>query len=450
MSDRQKILEHFESQKDTWQKKAAEGIEKYRKGDATFKVVDKNGNTLPNVKVKVSQSGHEFRFGANIFMLDELETPEKNEIYKKTFPEFFNMATLPFYWNSIEPVKGSPRYHIGCEKMYRRPPIDLCIDFCREHNIEPREHALAYEQWFPEWLKGASTEEVKTELERRYREVSELYADKIPTIEVTNEMFWAKGSTDFFTDPDYVNFCFKLARKYFPNNILCINEATEFIWKEAEDSNGKYYDYVKENIEKGAPIDAIGLQYHMFYRAEHEYGATRRTYDPENLYRTLDRFGAFGKDIHLTEITIPAYTDSPEDEELQAQIVENLYTIWFSHPKMTQIVYWNIVDGYAHVWGADPVKIRETQGNMAIGENYFRGGLLRFDMSPKPAFNRLKHLIKELWHTDESLVTSADGMASLRAFYGSYDIEIETQNGEKITKTVDISSKKENNFVFEV
>jgi hypothetical protein len=43
-------------------------------------------------------------------MLDELETEEKNEKYKKYFAELFNMATLPFYWDTLEPEKGKPRY----------------------------------------------------------------------------------------------------------------------------------------------------------------------------------------------------------------------------------------------------------------------------------------------------------------------------------------------------
>ena len=43
-------------------------------------------------------------------MLDELETEEKNEKYKKCFAELFNMATLPFYWRDLEPEKGKQRY----------------------------------------------------------------------------------------------------------------------------------------------------------------------------------------------------------------------------------------------------------------------------------------------------------------------------------------------------
>ena len=44
MNDRRKLLEFFEQQKETTEKRVAEGIEKHRKGDAVLKVTDKDGN----------------------------------------------------------------------------------------------------------------------------------------------------------------------------------------------------------------------------------------------------------------------------------------------------------------------------------------------------------------------------------------------------------------------
>ena len=78
MSERRKILDLFEEQKDFWEARVASGIEQHRKGDGRIKLVDQNGKPLSGVKVKLTQKSHQFRFGANIFMLDELETEEKN------------------------------------------------------------------------------------------------------------------------------------------------------------------------------------------------------------------------------------------------------------------------------------------------------------------------------------------------------------------------------------
>ena len=308
MSDRRQILDLFEEQKDYVNEKVAYSIEQHRKGDAKLTVTDKDGNPIKNAKIRVKQKSHEFRFGANLFMLDELETEEKNEKYKKYFSDVFNMATLPFYWDALEPERGKPRYAKDSPKVYRRPSPDLCIEFCEKHGIEPREHALAYDAFFPTWLYDANVEEVKSELERRYAEISERYANKIPTIEVTNEMEWEKGKTKFYDEPDYVEWCFKLAEKYFPNNELCINERTGLSWKDRCRATDKYYAYIEANMLKGARIDAIGMQYHLFNKAEFEYEKTRLMLNPESLYKHMDLYSNFGKPLQITEVTVPAYS----------------------------------------------------------------------------------------------------------------------------------------------
>lgn len=429
MENRRQVLELFEANKDALNARIERGIEAHRKGNARFTVTDQSGTPLPNAKIKVTQKKHAFRFGANIFMLDELETPEKNEQYKTYFKELFNMATLPFYWDATEPERGKTRYAKDSTPLYRRPPIDLCIEFCEQNGIEPREHALAYEHFFPKWLYDASIDEIKAALEQRYKEISERYADKIPTIEVTNEMEWKAGRTAFYEDPDYIEWCFKLAEKYFPNNQLVINEHTSAAWRDRCRATDKYYAYTEAAMLKGARIDAIGMQYHMFHKKEDDYEKTRITYDPDQLYRHMDLYAGLGKPLQVTEVTIPAYSNDEEDEAIQAEIIGYLYSIWFSHPSVEQIVYWNLVDGYAHFWDPDPAKIRASQGNMSLGENYYYGGLLRFDLTPKPAYFTVKNLLQKKWHTEESGVTDADGTFSFRGFYGDYDVEIETADG---------------------
>ena len=443
MNDRKKVLELFEQQEESTNERIKEGIEKYRKGNAEIVVTDKSGNPIPNAAIKVKQKTHEFRFGANLFMLDEFETDEKNEKYEINFADVFNMATLPFYWDALEPDRNNPRYDKDSPKVYRRPTPDLCIEFCEKHGIEPREHALAYDAFFPKWLYEASTEEVKRELERRYSEISERYADKIRTIEVTNEMEWQRGKTAFYDEPDFVEWCFKLAEKYFPNNQLGINEHTSLCWADKCRATDKYYSYIEANMLKGARIDAVGMQYHLFNKREDEYEKTRFTLNPENLYRHMDLYSNFGKPLQITEVTVPAYSWEAEDEEIQAEIIEKLYSIWFSHPNVEQIIYWNLVDGYAHVWDPDLEKIKASQGNMSLGENYYYGGLLRFDLSPKPAYYTIKNLIQNVWHTEETLVTSEKGTCSFRGFYGEYELEFD-EDGKTMKKTVFLSSKDDN------
>lgn len=443
MTERRKILDLFDEQNDYVEEKVSHGIETYRKGDGKVRIVDKNGKPVVGAKIKFSQKSHEFRFGANIFMLEELETPEKNDIYKKCFADVFNMATLPFYWDALEPERGKPRYAKDSPKVYRRPAPDLCLEFCEKHGIEPREHALAYDMFFPKWLYDAEIDEVKAELERRYSEIAERYADKIPTIEVTNEMKHARGKTKFYDDPDFVEWCFRLAEKYFPNNQLGINESRRFAWCDNCRTSDSYYAYTEAAMLKGARIDAIGMQYHLFNKLEEEYEKSRQMLNPRLLYAHMDMYSRLGKPLQITEITIPSYSWNPEDEELQAEMLEKLYSVWFSHPNVEQIIYWNLVDGYAHLWDPDPDKIRASQGDMSLGENYYYGGLLRFDMSPKPAYFKLKELLQEKWHTEAKAVTDADGYTAFRGFYGTYDVEI---NGKTVAE-IALSKKTDNEFI---
>ena len=436
MNDRRKVLEAFEQNKDYMEERINSGIEQNRKGYAEISVKDADGNAVPEAKISVTQKSHDFKYGANLFMLDEFETEEKNELYKKYFADSFNMATLPFYWDATEPEKGKTRYEKNSPKVYRRPPIDLCIEYCEKHGIEPREHALAYDAFFPNWLKDASVAEVKTALEKRFKEISDRYKDKIPTIEVTNEMEWGGGKTDFYTQPDYVEWCFKLAEKYFPANRLVINEWTGLPWGDRCMPTDKYYSYIEANILKGARIDAIGVQFHMFYRKEDEYENTRLFYDPVKLYAHMDLYANFGKPIQVTEVTIPAYSNDPEDEALQAEIIEKLYSIWFSHPNVEQIIYWNLPDGYAAF---------APQGDMTAGENYYYGGLLRFDMTPKPAYYAIKNLFEKKWHTEESLTADKDGAAKFKGFYGKYDVKIEV-GGKTVNREISLRKTGRNHF----
>ncbi len=403
-----------------------DGIEKNRKGDFSLKTP-----FAPGEKVHVKLKNHKFRFGCNMFMLDEIpDDKHKNELYKEKLAALFNMATVPFYWDATEPEEGHTRYGKDSEKIYRRPPAGLCVEFCEKHGIEPREHALCYDHFFPGWLRGKSDDVVKAHLEKRMQEITKRYAEKIPTIEVTNEMFWQDGwVTDFYLAPDFMEWCYKKAAEYFPNNELCINEWCA-IWEARACAYDAYYMMIENLLMKGCRIDAIGAQYHMFHRAEKYFDSTRLYYNLPHLFKTLDNYARFQKPIEITEVTVPAFTEDGADEMSQADVLERLYSLWFSHKNVSQIVYWNLADGYAAF---------TTPGNMTEGENYYRGGLLRFDMSEKPAYRRLYHLIKEVWATDEECAVGADGEVSFRGFYGEYEV---TAGGKTYKVNFDTDGKK--------
>ena len=328
MTNRREVLRYFDEQKDYVQQRVSEGIERNRKGNAKIRVTDKQRKTIPNTDVVIKQKSHEFRFGANLFVLEEMETREKNEAYKKYFSELFNMATVPFYWDATEPEKGFLRYAKDSPKIYRRPAPDLCVEFCEEHDIEPREHALAYDGTFPKWLYNASVSEVKRELERRFAEIAERYAEKIRTIEVTNEMEWDQGRTAFYDEPDYVEWCFKTAEKYFPKNQLCINDHTPLCWGDKGRATDKYYAYIEANMLKGARIDAIGMQYHLFNRRETEMEDTKLTLNPEKTPQ-IDNSAAsiYGLDFSEELVNVDRYKTVPAEKAYDFLIGEAKWNV---------------------------------------------------------------------------------------------------------------------------
>lgn len=437
------ILENFRRNEDMTEERLSHTVEHDRKGKAVVRVVDKSGNPVPNAKVRVKLRDHDFKLGANIFMLDEFESAEKNAIYRDTFSEVFNLATVPFYWSDLEPEQGKPRFSKDSPKIYRRPAPDLCVEYCEEKRITPKAHCLNYDVWSPMWLPD-DTDSVKFCLDKRIAECAERYRTRIPGWEVTNELFCGhyhtyeqnRHATNFFWDENVVEWSFNTARRYFPTNELIINEASHCWTSLFNHMRGQYYMQIERALMKGAPVDAVGMQFHMFYRAEDELRATAPYYDPAHLYNVMDTYNLLGLNQQITEVTIPCYTDDEEDEQLQADILEYLMKIWFSNPRMEAVVYWNLVDGYAAF---------APQGDMTAGENYYRGGLMRFDMTPKPALAMLKHLFGETWHTEESLTCDNGGYGAFRGFFGRYDVEIEVDG--KITKTeLHLTKKSENRF----
>ena len=176
------------------------------------------------------------------------------------------------------------------------------------------------------------------------------------------------------------------------------------------------FKVVKDFINKGLPIDEIGLQYHIFNTSEEMEGdMVIDTYlNVEYLLEILEIFDNYGLPMHISEITVPGSGQNEENEEIQAYLVEQLYKTWFATRNMKSIVWWNLVDGYA---AYAPLGTN-------LGENRCGGGLLRFDMTEKPAYKVLDRLINKEWKTNFTKIVS-DSELKFKGFYGEYEIIVD-------------------------
>lgn len=417
--NREIVLKSYLENAEILKKRNTENIEKFRKGEFTLAF-----SSCKPRKITVKQTKHAFLFGCNAFMLDSFEIPEKEPIYKEKFAKLFNQAVVPFYWSALEPVEGRLRFHKDSEKIYRRPTPDYVLDFCKEYDIEPKGHCLLWGIALPEWLQKYSAEEKKKIVERRFKEIAEEYADKIPSFDVINESasHYRSGMDALFERYDEI--ALQLGGKYFPNNKKIINETNEALWF-AYPEHGKYMPFVaqlNDFLRRGLPIDEIGLQYHIFQREEYLCGNNLNFFlNAKYMLEILDIYNAYGLPMHISEITVPSFWNSGEtNEEIQAEIVAWLYETWFATEHMKSIVWWNLADGYA-AWAPQ---------NTGEGENYYAAGLLRYDLSEKPVYKTLDKLINHDWKTNFETKTEKQEY-SFRGFYGKYQITVEDETGAK-------------------
>jgi GH35 family endo-1,4-beta-xylanase len=379
------------------------GIEKHRKGDAVIEVVGKDGKPLANATVEVRQQTHEFLFGCNLFVLDQLATPELNRKYEAAFTNLFNFATLPFYWRELEPEPGKPRFAEDSPRIWRRPPPDRLVKWCKANGITPKGHALMYAKtkFMPDWT---ARDDPKTFLQQSAKHMAEIaarYGRDIPIWDAVNEEMPRRiHFKEWHAVPDdYLAWCFQEAGRLFPKDVkLLINDGQ----LQAHYDTYDYMGLVKDLQQRGARVEGIGIQFHI----SRDSVLGGKLYTPAHLQDVYSQLGRLGLPLYITEITVPGVGES--GAELQAAIVANIYRLWFSTPAMAGVTWWNLGDGTAYE-----------------NENKALGGLLDAEMNPKPAYRELDRLINHDWKTRLTLKTDANGRACFRGFCGSYSYTAE-------------------------
>jgi GH35 family endo-1,4-beta-xylanase len=392
-------------------------IERYRTGHAVLRLEGPRGEPLPaGSTVRIEQTNHAFLFGSNIYAFNKMKTPADDAAYEEYFAKLFNFATLPFYWWAYEKRRG----------VTNRAETLKVVEWCRSHGITTKGHPLAWNLVDPQWLKAMDAPEILDAQLHRIRREVDAFKGEIDIWDVANEATSYDRETTRQRGPlltemikevgiiDFARAAFDEARRANPEAVLIINDYRN----DEAFADGIVSKLVGENGQ--ALYDVIGIQSHQ----HNEAWSVRKTWD------VCERYARFGKPLHFTETTFLSgeqarnlkkkrgeefvWSSTPDGERRQTEEVVRFYTLLFSHPAVEAITWWDFSDQRA--WMGAPA------------------GLLREDMTPKPAYWELRKLLKRKWWTTTEARLRKKGLVRFRGFFGEYRVTLDS-NGRRLSGT---------------
>ena len=379
----------------------AERIARHRMGTVTIVVRDWQGRLVPAAAVRIEQVRHAFLFGSNCFLWSQPAAPELERLYREYFARLFNAATLGFYWHTYESVRGAPRY----------AQTEEVLAWCREHKLVCKGHPLAWANLpDPAWLPDDPREIGELSL-GRVTDIVGRFRGRIELWDVVNEpslLLWEGTRHGVWAQAigtqAYVSEHLRAARAADPDARLLVNEVLTAY------PSYSVLDALRDR--SGQPLfDAVGIQSHMHLGP----------WAPRYVWEVCERYARLGRPLHFTEFTVLSGERLPgrrwgptrfEYEVMQGDAVPALYSLLFSHPAVEAVTWWDLSDRGAWKGAA--------------------GGLLRSDMSRKPAYERLEDLIKRQWWTRVRGETNPQGAFVFRAFYGRHQACVRHPAGREV------------------
>lgn len=405
-------------------------IQKNRVHNFRVRVLDAYGKPCRGMKLRAVHRNHDFTFGVcpngHISMTNHLACGEDREaeIYWERIGALFNAVTLWWGWRVLEPERGIHTFDRECGGY---GPMERMIRRAESLGQRITAHALLYprDDVSPQWLAECTEEEARKALETHVRETVERYRDRISCWHPVNEAY------------DEIQ----------KAGNLRVNEGLVYRWvsdlaphASIVDNGGHTIDpdFYEKGIRNaglfGGRVDDLGIRGYFelydsgavsFYKSiwEH-FGALAERYHRNVRFTEIgassaQRPGAYSTwDVDPTTAgqlgiaNVEEYREGqPITEETQADFLVRMYKLAFAHPAVKECTYWDLCDTYT--WN-------ETEG-----------GLIRPDLSPKPAYERLRKLIRGIWKTEAVLETDADGCCEFDGFDGEYEVELAArQSGE--------------------
>lgn len=375
-----------------WRSRANSGIEKYRKRDLQVTVVDRQGKPIKGAEVRIEQTKKAFPFGSAIS--GRFLTSAR---WQEEFKKHFNWAVLEneSKWTSNEPRQGTINYR----------QADNLIRWCQDNGIKMRGHCLFWEhtgdaQAWPLWMNNLNGEPFKAALEKRISDAMTHFKGKFECWDVDNEMLHGT----FFVDRagrDVHAWMYKRARELDPGVKLFVNEFNVLSVDKnfQETQTDAYVAQVRDLISQGAPVDAVGIQGHIWKEDVLAH--------PEVIGERLDKVASLKLPIWITEFDV-----ADSDDRMRADKLELVYRTAYGHPAVHGIMMWIF-------WA----------GNSWRGPS---AALFNQDWTINEEGKRFESLMNE-WATQESGRADGRGALTRRAFYGDYRITA-AMDGKQVTK----------------
>lgn len=296
-------------------------------------------------------------------------------------------------WGSVESVRGSMDWAV----------LDSAYSTSRKYGMKFKEHTLVWGAQQPSWIGTLDSASKRQEIEEWYAALASRY-DSIDYIDVVNEPIHnaPNGMVPWGTTTPNVNYAdalggagetgwdwiltaFRLARQYFPNSKLILNEYSVI----NSASTTKQYIEIINLLKNENLIDGIGEQAHAF---------TTKGTSLELMKSNLDALAETGIPIYLTELDVDGLSDLEQLKEYQ-----RIFPMFWEHPAIEGITFW----GYRYgVW-------RNDEGAYLVNE----------DGTERLALSWLKAYVNDtLVAVDSIAVASADGSESIQYVGESLDM----------------------------
>lgn len=245
------------------------------------------------------------------------------------------------YWNQITSENGGKWGSVeGTRGVMNWSDNDVSYNFAKKYGILFKEHTLIWGAQQPSWIASLDTASQRKEIEQWFSLLAAHNKD-IDLIDVVNEPMhnapngmlpWGATTKNVdyakslggagITGWDWIKTSFRMARKYFPNSKLIMNEYSVI------NSTTETQNYIKiiKILQADNLIDGIGEQAHAF---------TTNSATAATLKANLDALATTGLPIYLTEMDIDGATDLIQLAEMQ-----RVFSVFWKHPAVKGITMW--------------------------------------------------------------------------------------------------------------